>query len=308
MSNGVLSTKRKAVAIETSPPPPAKKNALISSFFKVDQATITTSAATAKPAFKSFKFDKEAFLATLSDEEKELLSLEIDSLGESWLAAGLKDEIRKPYFLKLKRTLRDEAKSHTIFPPPKDIYTWSGLTPLDKVRVVIIGQDPYHNVNQAHGLCFSVQKPTPPPPSLVNIYKEIKTEYPDFTIPKHGNLSNWAKQGVLLLNTSLTVQAHQAASHANHGWHPFTTRVLELVVAHSASLPAKGCVFLCWGQHAQKRAEAVLARSASKHLVLKSVHPSPLSAHRGFFGNGHFKKPKNGSRNARVLVMTTTCT
>lgn len=158
-------------------------------------------------------------------------------------------------------------------------------TPLNTVKVVILGQDPYHNHNQAHGLCFSVRPPTPAPPSLKNIFKELKNEYPSFTPPpKNGGLlTTWAEQGVLLLNTCLTVRAHEANSHAKQGWEPFTQKIIDLV----AKVRTRGVVFLAWGSPAQKRCEKI---SGGKHLVLKSVHPSPLSAERGWFGCGHFQK------------------
>jgi uracil-DNA glycosylase len=157
--------------------------------------------------------------------------------------------------------------------------------PLHKVRVVILGQDPYHGHNQAHGLCFSVRPPTPAPPSLKNIYQAIKKEYPTFSPPpKNGGLlTPWADQGVLLLNTCLTVRAGQANSHAGHGWEKFTQKVIDTVVR----LRTRGVVFLAWGSPAQKRCEKI---SGARHLVLKSVHPSPLSAHKGFFDCGHFRK------------------
>ena len=156
---------------------------------------------------------------------------------------------------------------------------------MHKVRVVILGQDPYHGHNQAHGLCFSVRPPTTPPPSLKNIFTAIKKDYPSFSPPpKHGGLlTPWADQGVLLLNTCLTVRAGQANSHANYGWEKFTQKVLDTVV----KLRTRGVVFLAWGSPAQKRCDKI---SGARHLVLKSVHPSPLSAHKGFFDCGHFRK------------------
>lgn len=156
---------------------------------------------------------------------------------------------------------------------------------MNTVKAVIIGQDPYHNHNQAHGLCFSVRPPTPAPPSLKNMFKELKDEYPSFTPPpKNGGLlTPWADQGVLLLNTCLTVRAHEANSHSNQGWEPFTQKVIDLV----AKVRTRGVVFLAWGSPAQKRCTKI---SGAKHLVLKAVHPSPLSAARGWFGCGHFKK------------------
>lgn len=158
-------------------------------------------------------------------------------------------------------------------------------TPLHNVRAVILGQDPYHNYNQAHGLCFSVRPPTPAPPSLVNIYRALKTDYPSFNPPpnKGGLLTPWAEQGVLLLNTCLTVRAHEAGSHAKQGWERFTQKVIDTVV----KARQRGVVFLAWGSPAQQRCAKI---TGGKHLVLKSAHPSPLSAHKGFFDGHHFKK------------------
>ncbi|EIN03706.1 uracil-DNA glycosylase [Punctularia strigosozonata HHB-11173 SS5] len=218
-------------------------------------------------------------------------------MGKSWLKV-LKDEIRKPYFLALKRFLLAEGLTGLdancqIYPPPRQIYSWSTHTPLGKVKVVIIGQDPYHGPGQAHGLCFSVLPGVAVPPSLKNIYAEIKSEYPSFTPPRHGDLTSWADQGVLLLNTFLTVRPGKAGSHGKQGWESFTDKVVDAVDKHGgANLGAKtgtgrGVVFLCWGAWAAKRTEKL---NKSKHLILKSAHPSPLSAHKGFLGNGHFRK------------------
>ncbi|EMR10360.1 uracil-DNA glycosylase [Pneumocystis murina B123] len=215
------------------------------------------------------KFNKEVWVNGLKEKERELLKVEIEFLGESWL--------------KLKNFLNQEKKLYTIFPPDKDIYSWSYYTPLNMVKVVILGQDPYHNYNQAHGLCFSVRPPTLPPPSLKNIFIALQNDYPSFNIPKTGLLTPWAKQGVLLLNSSLTVRAHQAGSHAQKGWEEFTSKVIQVVQKHRTN----GVVFLAWGSPAAKRVENV---DKNIHLILKSVHPSPLSASRGFFNCGHFKK------------------
>jgi uracil-DNA glycosylase len=210
--------------------------------------------------------------------------LEIATLDDSWLGA-LHEELTKPYFLALKRFLADEKKKKTVvFPPENDIYSWSRLTPLHDVKVIILGQDPYHNYNQAHGLAFSVNPPTPPPPSLKNMYKGIANDYTDFKVPKTGSLIPWAQQGVLLLNACLTVRAHNANSHAGRGWETFTEKVLEAAIKSRPS----GVVFLAWGSPAAKRVDKI--RPGAQHLVLKTVHPSPLSAARGFFTAGHFRK------------------
>lgn len=201
-------------------------------------------------------------------------------IEDSWKNA-LSDEFDKDYFIKLTDFVRGEYLSgKQIFPAPANIFNAFNLCPLDKVKVVIIGQDPYHEPGQAHGLCFSVLPPTPVPPSLINIYKEIESDLgrPSKT---HGDLTDWAKQGVLLLNATLTVQAHQAASHAGKGWEQFTDAVIR------ATATRDNIVYMLWGSYAQKKADFV---KPEKNLVLKSVHPSPLSAHRGFFGNHHFSK------------------
>ncbi|KAI0308785.1 uracil-DNA glycosylase-like protein [Amylostereum chailletii] len=221
-----------------------------------------------------------------SSAVEDMEDLERITMGASWYAA-ISSEMKKPYFMKLKDFVCSEIKAGTVFPAVNDIYSWSRLTPLDAVKVVVIGQDPYHDVNQAHGLAFSVLPPTKPPPSLKNIYKELKTEFPDtFRIPSTGDLSPLAKLGVLFLNTCLTVRAHKANSHAKKGWEQFTTAALRAVAQRDNP---NGVVFFAWGLPAQKTCKAV-GIDETKHLVLRSAHPSPLSAYRGFFGNGHFKR------------------
>ncbi|KAL4801404.1 uracil-DNA glycosylase-like protein [Aspergillus unguis] len=264
-----------------------KSNGSITSFFGAPKAKSTGTAAV-KPAVSSTvspKFNKQKWVDTLTPEQKALLQLEIDTMDESWLA-HLKEEIVKPEFLELKRFLQKEKQSGAkIFPPEEDVYSWSRHTPLNNVKVVIVGQDPYHNHNQAHGLAFSVRPPTPAPPSLMNIYTGIKKDYPSFIAPpnKGGLLIPWAERGVLLLNTCLTVRAHQAASHSNKGWERLTQKAIDVVTR----VRTRGVVFLAWGTPAGKRITGV---NREKHCILQSVHPSPLSAHRGFFDNQHFKK------------------
>ena len=233
---------------------------------------------------KTSDWDKEKWVQSLDPETKELLTLEIDTLGSSWLE-HLHQEITKPYFIKLKQFLKSQKeKKVQIFPPEKDIYSWSRLSAFSNVRVVILGQDPYHNVGQAHGLAFSVNPPTPPPPSLVNIYKELKSCYPEtFIIPKHGSLLKWANQGVLMLNACLTVEAHRPNSHANKGWEQFTEQVIKIILKNN-----KHVVLMAWGSPAGKRINQI--QPGQQHLVLRSVHPSPLSASRGWFGTQHFIK------------------
>jgi len=182
----------------------------------------------------------------------------------------------------LKAFLADEkAAKKVIYPHSSNWFRAFELTPLASVKVVILGQDPYHGPNQAHGLCFSVQPGVPVPPSLVNIYKELASDV-GFTPVQHGFLEAWAKQGVLLLNTALTVEQGNAASHRGKGWEHFTDRAIETVSRH-----AEPSVFLLWGSHARQKKSLI---DTSRHLVLESPHPSPLSAHRGFFGNRHFSK------------------
>ncbi|EPX71927.1 uracil DNA N-glycosylase Ung1 [Schizosaccharomyces octosporus yFS286] len=231
---------------------------------------------------KNSMFDKKKWIDGLTGDQRKLLQLEIDTMEDSWFEA-LKDEFLQPYFLNLKKFLQSEWQKERVFPPKEDIYSWSHHTPLSKVRVIILGQDPYHNVGQAHGLCFSVRPGVPCPPSLLNIYKAIKIDYEDFVIPKTGYLIPWADQGVLMLNASLTVRAHQAASHSGKGWERFTTAALQIAL----NKHKRGIVVLAWGTPANKRLQGLPLQS---HCVLKSVHPSPLSAHRGFFECHHFKK------------------
>lgn len=202
-------------------------------------------------------------------------------LEPGWKHA-LRDEFDKPYMAELRAFLQKEkAAGKAIYPPGPLIFNALNTTPLDQVKVVILGQDPYHGPGQAHGLCFSVQPGVATPPSLQNIYKELKRDL-NIDMPKHGYLQSWAEQGVLLLNTSLTVEHGNAGSHAKQGWQPFTDRIIQVVSEQRDHL-----VFLLWGAHAQSKQRLV---DPKKHIVLKSAHPSPLSAHRGFLGNGHFSR------------------
>ncbi|KAF6009402.1 hypothetical protein HII13_003479 [Brettanomyces bruxellensis] len=244
-----------------------------------------------RPPSISHKFDKQAWIKTLTPYQKQLLDLEINTMDDSWLAV-MHEEMTKSYFLDLKKFLEGEWKSgKTIFPPKDDIYSWSRLAPLSKVRVLILGQDPYHNFNQAHGLAFSVHDPrTRPPPSLNNIYKCLKIDYPDFQIPKSGDLTKWAEQGVLLLNTCLTVRAHNANSHSNHGWERFTSAAIRKLIEYKNHVAHQGIVIIAWGSPAQRTIGKVGRIDWGQNLFLKSVHPSPLSASRGFFDCHHFVK------------------
>lgn len=201
-------------------------------------------------------------------------------ISKDWLEA-LGGEFRKPYYKKLYDTVNMEYQTRQIFPPANEIFTAFDLTPLKDVKVVILGQDPYHNVGQAHGLCFSVQKGVDIPPSLVNIYKELNDDL-GCPIPNHGYLTKWAEQGVLMLNTVLTVRAHQANSHRGIGWEEFTDAAIEILNRQERPI-----VFILWGAPAQKK-EKMLTNP--KHLILKAPHPSPLSAYRGFFGSKPFSQ------------------
>ena len=193
----------------------------------------------------------------------------------------IEPEFEKDYFRTLTDFVKSEYSQYQIFPPGKLIFNAFNLCPFDKVKVVIIGQDPYHGPGQAHGLCFSVNDGVPFPPSLVNIFKEIKADI-GTDAPATGNLTRWAEQGVLLLNATLTVRAHQAGSHQNRGWETFTDAAIRALAEEKENL-----VFILWGSYAQKKGAFI---DRNKHLVLTSAHPSPLSAYNGFFGNKHFSR------------------
>lgn len=202
-------------------------------------------------------------------------------IEESWKQV-LQDEFEKPYFAELRRFLQAEkAAGKTIYPPGSLIFNAFNSTPFQKVRVVIIGQDPYHGAGQAHGLCFSVQHGVKPPPSLVNIYKELKDDV-GFEIPNHGCLQKWTEQGVFLLNAILTVEANQPASHQKKGWEEFTNAVIQKL-----SQERNGLIFILWGAFAQQKSVLI---DETKHTILKAAHPSPFSAYNGFFRCKHFSK------------------
>jgi uracil-DNA glycosylase len=201
------------------------------------------------------------------------------------IEAGWKEklgtEFNQQYFLSLTDFVRDEYSTRQVFPPASKIFNAFDLCPFEKVKVVILGQDPYHNIGQAHGLCFSVNDGTEFPPSLINIFKELNRDL-GIPVPKSGNLERWARQGVLLLNAILTVRAHQALSHQNRGWERFTDAAISALNRDRESI-----VFMLWGSYAQNKGASI---DPSRHLVLKTVHPSPLSASRGFFGCSHFSR------------------
>ena len=205
----------------------------------------------------------------------------MSNVSEDWRQV-MAEELEKPYYKQLSHFVLQEYHSHTIYPPMDDIYTAFQETPLSKVKVLLLGQDPYHNVNQAHGMSFSVlPSQTEIPPSLQNIYKELHDDLGCY-IPNNGYLVKWAKQGVLLLNTVLTVRAHSANSHRGHGWEQFTDRVIEVLNEQDRPI-----VYLLWGKPAQSKSSML---NNPKQLVLTAPHPSPLSAYRGFFGCRHFSK------------------
>lgn len=201
-------------------------------------------------------------------------------IEEGWEEV-LSKEFNEPYFEKLTDFVKNEYKNHKIFPPLGELFSAFDLCPFNKVKVVIIGQDPYHGPGQAHGLCFSVRNGVKFPPSLRNIFKEINADL-GTAVPQSGDLTHWATQGVLLLNATLTVRAHQAGSHQGKGWEQFTDAAINAISEQKEKV-----VFLLWGAYAQRKGQVI---DKSKHLVLESVHPSPLSASRGFFGNHHFSR------------------
>ncbi len=201
-------------------------------------------------------------------------------IAENWKKL-LHNEFEKPYFHSLVQFVKKEYSQHTCFPPGKEIFAAFDSCQLEDLKVVILGQDPYHNYDQANGLCFSVREGIPFPPSLQNIFKEVADDTGTY-IPTSGDLTRWANQGVLLLNATLTVRAHQAGSHQNQGWEVFTDSVIETI-----SKETEHVVFILWGSFAQKKANLI---DAQKHCILKAPHPSPLSSYRGFFGCHHFTK------------------
>ncbi len=202
------------------------------------------------------------------------------NIESSWLEV-LKDEFQQPYFIEIKKFLLEDKKKYRVFPPGQLIFNAFNLTPFDKVKIVIIGQDPYHGYGQAHGLCFSVPKGVAKPPSLQNIFKELKEDL-NINPPDQGDLSGWAKQGVFLLNAILTVRENTPESHRNIGWENFTNAAIK-----NLSDKKEHLVFMLWGAYAQEKEKLI---DNKKHLILKAAHPSPFSANRGFFGCHHFSK------------------
>ncbi len=201
-------------------------------------------------------------------------------IDESWKEV-LAAEFNSSYFMELKEFVLNEKKQHIVYPPGSLIFNAFNLTPFNRVRVVLLGQDPYHGAGQAHGLCFSVLKGITPPPSLVNIFKEIQDDL-GIPVPMHGNLERWARQGVLLLNATLTVRANQPGSHQRHGWETITDAVIRELSARRV-----GLIFLLWGKFAQEKETLI---DTNRHYILRAAHPSPFSAFNGFFGCRHFSK------------------
>ncbi|GMM37457.1 uracil-DNA glycosylase [Saccharomycopsis crataegensis] len=250
-----------------------------------------------QPTNNDTTFNNTQWLESLPSESQELLSVESQNISPEWLSL-VYEELTKPYFTQLKQFLQQQQQAKkTVFPAPENIYSFTKYCPDPaKVKVLILGQDPYHNFNQAHGLAFSVLC-NKLPPSLTNIYKGIKIDYPKFVVPKkNGNLSQWAQQGVLLLNTCLTVEAHKANSHNKKGWETFTSTLIRNLIDYKNNTLDQEIVVLAWGAFAinmMKKTinmDSVNKKNKKNNLVLTSVHPSPLSASRGFFEGHHFKK------------------
>lgn len=213
-------------------------------------------------------------------------------LPDSWKTA-LAEEFDKPYFKQLENFIEEERKCKTIYPPQEDVFSAFELTPLEQVNVLILGQDPYHGENQAHGLCFSVKPGVKTPPSLVNIYKELKDDL-EFDIPNHGYLVPWAKQGILMINAVLTVEAHTPNSHKNKGWETFTDAVINKVNEKES------VIFVLWGGYAKKKLKLI---DTNRHTVIQSAHPSPLSARNGFFGSKPFSKINSALQQAGKSII-----
>lgn len=244
---------------------------IIFNFYNYRNKYIVISLRTKKKTEKNETF----FLKTINN-----IKMTAKMIDNSW-DIKLKEEFNKPYIDELKAFLKTERSQHTVYPKQTEVFNALKLTPFENVKVVILGQDPYHGPNQAHGLSFSVNKGIKPPPSLVNIFKELKSESIGFEIPGHGDLTDWAKQGVLLLNATLTVRAGEPASHQKKGWEKFTDAVIKMI-----SEEKENCVFLLWGNFAKTKVSLI---DLDKHLVLTAAHPSPLAGG-AFFGSKHFSK------------------
>src|SRR5579859_1070460 len=230
------------------------------------------------------KIGDDSYLKYIMEEEHSML-IELPTSWQAHLAA----EFDKPYFQKLTQFVDEERQHYTVFPPEQDVFNALRYTPYERVNVLLLGQDPYHDDNQAHGLCFSVRPGIKPPPSLLNMFKELHNDV-GFRVPNNGYLVPWAEQGMLMLNAVLTVRAHQANSHKNRGWETFTDAVIRQVNEKTEPV-----VFVLWGGYAQKKIKLI---DTSRHIIIQSAHPSPLSAHNGFFGSKPFSAINNALHKA----------
>ena len=260
---------------------------------EIKEKTGRDSCSTPSRSLSALSYDSAAAASPSANQERDLKRAEeklkefdknglfVLGFGTSWFKP-LEEEFSKPYYKELSQFVGEERKKMTIYPPAVDVFTWTRQCQFNDIKVIILGQDPYHGPRQAHGLCFSVQKGVHPPPSLQNIFKELENDIDGFKHPNHGDLTSWAKQGVLLLNAVLTVRQAQANSHANRGWEKFTDAVIS-----SLSKKRHDLVFLLWGKPAQDKQKLI---DKKKHHILKAPHPSPLSSYRGFFGCKHFSQ------------------
>ncbi|XP_020626946.1 uncharacterized protein LOC110064258 [Orbicella faveolata] len=271
-----LGTKRTADDAGVTNDSPQNKSS------KTDETSPSANSSSKRPVSNLSPEQRARMEANREEARKKLLASKSPQFfGASWKKA-LGAEFNKEYFVKLSNFVKEERSRRTVYPSEKDVFSWTLQCEIHEIKVVIIGQDPYHGPRQAHGLCFSVPPGVSIPPSLVNIYKELTSDIDGFQAPKHGYLMGWAKQGVLLLNACLTVVASQANSHKDKGWEKFTDAVIRWINTNLS-----GVVFLLWGSYAQKKGSFI---DKKKHCVLKAVHPSPLSAHRGFLGCKHFSQ------------------
>nr|XP_018667776.1 uracil-DNA glycosylase [Ciona intestinalis] len=256
----------------------------ISTFFS-PKTTNKRKTTTTNETSKKLKADKENINITETQRTNTTKQVCLDTpknkMGPSWRIA-LQAELTKPYYIKVTDFVKSERTKHKVYPPEQQVFAWTQHCKIEDIKVVILGQDPYHGPGQAHGLCFSVQKGIRTPPSLKNMFKELESDVEGFNTPDHGDLTGWADQGVLLLNAVLTVRDGEPNSHKDKGWEELTDSVISWI-----STNLNGVVFMLWGSYAHKKGAKI---DQQRHLVLKAVHPSPLSAHRGYFGCKHFSK------------------
>ncbi|XP_078486070.1 uracil-DNA glycosylase [Ciona intestinalis] len=256
----------------------------ISTFFS-PKTTNKRKTTTENETNKKLKADKENI--NITETQRTLTAKQVclgspkNMMGSSWRNA-LQAELSKPFYTRVTEFVKSERTKHKVYPPEQQVFAWTQHCKIEDIKVVILGQDPYHGPGQAHGLCFSVQKGIRTPPSLKNMFKELESDIEGFNIPDHGDLTGWANQGVLLLNAVLTVRGGEANSHKDKGWEKLTDSVISWI-----STNLSGVVFMLWGSYAHKKGAKI---DKQRHLVLKAVHPSPLSAHRGYFGCKHFSK------------------